>query len=658
MPQANKRDDQQRREGVNAVPMQLRAMPVASVNEEDRSVVLCWSAGAAVRRYDWWNDEYYDELLSLDPAHVDLARLNAGAPLLNSHARYSLEDQIGVIEKAWIEKGEGLCLVRFSSRAEVEPIWQDVKAGIIRNVSVGYTVRSWLIDRTQGEIPTYTATDWEPSEVSLVPVPADIGAGVRSKEDGPPQGIPCRYIELSAAADSNQPETRKEPEMPQTQTPAADNTAAIEAARAEAQQAERQRGVDIRASVRAAGLDSAVADDLIGRGIAVADANAEILRKLAERSEQNTQRGHANVQTVRDEAETRREAISIAVQHRAGQLRSELPEHAREFRGYTLPELARYSLEKQGVNTRGMDRNEIILRSLHSTSDFSVALGNTVGRVLRQAYQIAPRSFTPWARKGTLADFRPNSRVAISGALGLEKQGEHGEIKSGYLNDAGETIQLATYSKKIGITRQVIINDDLDLFSRIPVMIAQGACATECALVYGILTGNPAMADTVALFHANHANLAGTGAVISVASLGAGRAAMRVQKEPSSKEPLNLQPKYLIVPAALETVAQQFMTSALLATKSGDINPFAGTLETIVEPRLDANSQIAWYLAADPNTVDTIEYAYLDGAEGLQVRTRDGYTTGADIDGIEILAYEDFAAKAIDYRGLYKQPGA
>ena len=56
--------------------------------------------------------------------------------------------------------------------------------------------------------------------------------------------------------------------------------------------------------------------------------------------------------------------------------------------------------------------------------------------------------------------------------------------------------------------------------------------------------------------------------------------------------------------------------------------------------------------------VDTVEFAYLDGAEGLQIETRDGFASGSDVQGIEVLAYEDFAAKAIDHRGLYRQPGA
>ena len=64
--------------------------------------------------------------------------------------------------------------------------------------------------------------------------------------------------------------------------------------------------------------------------------------------------------------------------------------------------------------------------------------------------------------------------------------------------------------------------------------------------------------------------------------------------------------------------------------------------------------QTAWYLAASPNQIDTIEYAYLEGQQGAYIETRNGF----DVDGVEIKCRLDFGAKAIDWRGLYKNPGA
>lgn len=638
----------------NSLPLQSRAMPVSSVNVEDRTIELVWTTGAAVRRYDWWQDRYYDEVLSLDPTAVDLTRLNAGAPLLNSHDSSDLASQIGVVERAWLDGQEGRAIVRFSARDDVQPIWQDVVAGIIRNVSVGYVARTYQVEERQGLVPVYTATDWEPYELSMVPIPADAGGGTRGQPtpDGQ-RSWPCNFI---TSADA-EPTTRNEEPMPApVNTPAADDAATRAAADA-AVQAERQRAADIRSAVRSVGLADTVADDFVQRGLSVDAVNAELIRQLAARSNETTTRSQTpHVVAGASEQHQRREAIAAAVMHRAGNL-AQLPENAREFRSLSLPELARYALEKEGVDVRGLSRPEVVQRSLLGTSDFAVALSNVVNRTLRQQYEIAPRSFTRWARKGTLSDFRPATRVQISGAGVLEKVNESGEIKRGQLNDSGEQIYLDNYGKIIGITRKAIINDDMDIFGRVPAIFAQGAAAMESALVYGVLTGNPAMADGTTLFHASHGNVAAAGAAISVATIGAGRAAMRIQQEPSSKQPLNLQPGFLLVPAALETTAQQFISQNYLAAKQTDFNPFAGSLELIVEARLDAASAAGWYLMASNAAVDTIEYAYLDGAEGLQTATRDAFASGSDFDGLEIKAWEDFGVKAIDYRGMYKNPG-
>ena len=113
--------------------------------------------------------------------------------------------------------------------------------------------------------------------------------------------------------------------------------------------------------------------------------------------------------------------------------------------------------------------------------------------------------------------------------------------------------------------------------------------------------------------------------------------------------------KYLIVPSALETTAEQYVTQTnIIYTKPSDFNPFANKLQVLAEPRLDANSTTAWYLAGDPGQIDTIEYAYLEGNEGVYLESRIGF----DVDGLELKARLDFAAKAIDWRGFYKNPGA
>ncbi|HET8702057.1 MAG TPA: hypothetical protein VFL97_10385, partial [Nitrococcus sp.] len=93
------------------------------------------------------------------------------------------------------------------------------------------------------------------------------------------------------------------------------------------------------------------------------------------------------------------------------------------------------------------------------------------------------------------------------------------------------------------MTRQALINDDLGELARVPQALGQAAARKEADIVYSLLTGNPTMRDSVTLFHADHGNLAGTGAALSVASLGAARAAMRKQKGLAGIGYLNITPR-------------------------------------------------------------------------------------------------------------------
>ena len=207
----------------------------------------------------------------------------------------------------------------------------------------------------------------------------------------------------------------------------------------------------------------------------------------------------------------------------------------------------------------------------------------------------------------------------------------------------------------VAITRQTLINDDLDAFTRIPAMYGNSIAQLEPDVVWGIITANPAMADGTALFHANHKNLAGTGAALAVDAVGAARAAMALQTGLDKKTVLNIRPAFLIVPAALELKAEQLVAQNLVPAATSSVVPQSiRTLSPISEPRLDAASATAWYLAASPNQIDTIEYAYLEGQQGAYIETRNGF----DVDGVEIKCRLDFGAKAIDWRGLYKNPGA
>src|SRR5262249_36134419 len=119
-------------------------------------------------------------------------------------------------------------------------------------------------------------------------------------------------------------------------------------------------------------------------------------------------------------------------------------------------------------------------------------------------------------------------------------------------------------------------------------------------------------------------------------------------------EKLNISPRYLLVPTAKETIADQFVSTALVASAAASVNPFAGKLTVVAEPRLDDASGTAWYLAASIDQIDIVELGLLAGETGPAVESRVGF----DVDGLEVKVRHDVAAKVIDWRGLYKNPGA
>lgn len=178
---------------IEVPPLDLRA-EVGAVNEEARTVEMTFSTGADVVRFDWETGKRYLERLSLDPKHVRMQRLSSGsAPLLDSHSAYTLSHVIGVVERAELDGRKGTATVRFSKRADVEPFYQDVRDKIIRNVSIGYTVHRFEeLPAAKNGMAVRLATDWEPYEISMVPIGADSGARVRSSKDIPTN--PCLVV--------------------------------------------------------------------------------------------------------------------------------------------------------------------------------------------------------------------------------------------------------------------------------------------------------------------------------------------------------------------------------------------------------------------------------------------------------------------------------
>jgi ATP-dependent protease ClpP protease subunit len=340
-----------------------------------------------------------------------------------------------------------------------------------------------------------------------------------------------------------------------------------------------------------------------------------------------------------------------------------------EFSGFSLVELARLSLERRGVNTRTFRQPLLMVGAamepaymaggMGSTSDFVNILANVANKSMLKGFGEADETFDRFTAKGTLNDFRPSTRVDLGLFPNLLKVEEGAKYEIGTVSDRKESIALATYGRVFPITRQAIINDDLGMLMRIPQRMGRGAKRTIGNLVFAVLNSNGNMSDGVALFHANHKNLlSGGSSALSVSSLDAGRTLMAKQKDPDSiAAALNIRPKTLLVPVALQGTALQLIKSETDPSQSnpGVKNKVANMVEDVVaDARLDAASATAWYLAAGPNDTDTIEVAYLNGQDAPYMEQKIGF----EVDGVEMKVRLDAGVAALGFRGLLMSAGA
>jgi len=453
----------------------------------------------------------------------------------------------------------------------------------------------------------------------------------------------------------------------------------------EAREQEKKRAKDIRSIVSKIGLEEKYSEQWIDEDKTVDEVRTLAIDLMAERdsAQENETRSDSPVEVGEDLSRKGRvEGMTNALLHRhrpqSEWLRHngasfkarayELNEAGRQFAYLSLVDMARACLEANNIRTAGKSKQQIAsdalkMRSLHSISDFPEILANVANKTLRDGYTQAPRTFMPFTREVSVSDFKEISRTNLSAAPELQEVPEGGEIQRGNMDEAAEKYSIAEFARIVGITRRVIINDDLSAFTRIPERMGRRAADLESDLVWDIFKDNANLADGIALFAAQHGNLATDAGAPNEGRLADGRAAMRRQKGLKDEE-ISLVPSWLYVPPALETSAEKLVAN-VTPDSSTNVSPFSASgrtpLQLGVEPRLEnesragtAGSLTAWFMTADLGQIDMIELARLEGADGPQTESRDGF----DVSGVEIKVMHDVGAKAIDFRGLFKNAGA
>ena len=439
--------------------------------------------------------------------------------------------------------------------------------------------------------------------------------------------------------------------------------------------AERSRVAGIRALGDKHKLPAEFINGLVDSDTSLAAAREQILDKLAEAGDAANVGHNSPARVTVDQRDKFREGATNWLLVKAGV--AHLVEKAAaldgktvkidpgEFRGVRNVDLAREALENSGISTRGMRDPDLIVRQAmtsqgavitQTTSDFPVLFENAIHRTLQAAYATTPDTWSRFAGTGTVTDFRLHTRY-LRGTFGaLDEVNESGEFKDKPIPDlAKELIKAKTVGNMINLSRQMIVNDDMEIFSGLAVDLGRAAKLTIEIDVYALLNSNPVMNDGFALFSSQHGNLAAAGAALSMAAIDNIDVAMASQKDLSGNEFLEIAPHTLLVPRGMRAAAVTVNGSEYdpdAVSKLQKPNVVKGLFSDIVASK--RLSGTAYYAFADPNVAPAIEVVFLNGVTEPFTDSQDGWR----VDGVEWKVRHDYGVGAVNWRSAYKQPGA
>lgn len=589
----------------NSIQLELRAASLAptTFNAEANTVEVVLSTGADVNRGGY--------IERLPTANADLRDIE-GKPVLDAHNQGSTRAVLGVIEKAWRKDGEIRARLKLSAREDVAGIVGDIRDGILRSVSIGYRVTRWA-DSTDSKGQRFrTALAWSIHEASIVPIPADPGAKVRSNPMPKKNGA------------------NPAPEADVIDTPANEPTVA-------------QTRAEIREIIKRAGGTPEQADELIDADATPEQARAAAYDLMTERT-RSIPRVRVGVSHEDPAAILERQGAGLYA--RASGTKPE--DAAREFAGLAISDHANLILQRAGVRTFGMTREQILTRAL-GTSDLPNLLQGVGNRALLAKYGIAQSPLVSLAKKGTLPDFREAHRLRAGEFGALEELGEHGEITHAPREESKLSISVKPYARRIDYSMKAMLNDDLSALTDASEQFGQAAAARDADSLIAVLNANPAMDDGFNLFSADHNNTAPWGALGSSDAIGLMsdiRLAMRSTTGLDGTTLLSIVPKHLVVSKEMETVAEMFLAQ-YQAQAFNETNPFQSKLTLMVEPRLEPYQ---WYVFADPALAPVLELAHLAGREGPQIETQQAWDTW----GVSFRCIHVVGAAAIGWRGAYR----
>lgn len=621
----------------------MRAATLTNYDAEKRTARLSFASETPVK--DYW---YGKEILRVTEDSLVTERFKAGVmPVLFNHDR---DKVIARVDNISIENNVAYADITFDDDDFSESIKAKVESGSLRGVSVGYEIQAYtIVERNTNvdgvEGPALIATKWEAFEISIVSIPADSSVGV-----GRSRLYDAELFRELETEPIEEPEEEIEVEVTPPQEEGEEEQVMNEQERQlelqQAREAEMNRQRSIREMCATHGISADDMNSMLNDGnCSIETANERALQILAER---NKPTSTPKVEVGEQEADKKRAAMVDGLLMRHGVMVEKPAAGAENFRGKRFVEIARMTLNDAGVRgVDSMDDRELLRRALTTTDALSVIADNIAHKSMSKGYAAAGTTYKQWTTVGSNSDFKVAKRYRLYDAMAPVMIPEGGEFTYGELKDEHASVQLATYGKALNFTREMMINDDLSVLTQTVPLFYASMERYKNQMVYKALA-------TAKNYSTANGNL-GTAAELSVASLSEAKKLMRKQKL-GDNTLLNITPGFLIVPAALEEVAERLIFSAAdpEGINSGVYNPFRNKLQLIVDATLDSvGDEKAYYLVAGKGQVDTIEVSYLNGVETPIIET------GVDFNhlGVNFRMFHDFSINVLDTRGLVKNAG-
>lgn len=339
---------------------------------------------------------------------------------------------------------------------------------------------------------------------------------------------------------------------------------------------------------------------------------------------------------------------------------------ARKARTTANPVYATRLLEAGRLVARVMSGNKyaaLQFAEAMTTSDFPQLFGDIIDRQMLAAYISMPVSWDQYAKRGRVRDFRSVKRFRMDGGGAvLDTVKERAEYPEAALTDDVYTYAVAKKGRRIGLSWEALVNDDLDAFGAIPTILGQAARRTEEKFATSLYTDSTGPDST--FYSVGNANIVTSNPVLSITALQTAFTVISAQKD-TDNNPIYIDMVTLVVPPALEVVARNILnaTEILAATGGGDgtgndqlrvTNWMRNKVQLVVDPWAPivntTNGNTAWYLFASPNSGrPAMEVGFLIGHEQPELfqkapnTLRIGGGTADPLDG-------DFDTDSVDWK--------